>query len=57
MLVREIFIRRLAVAEASLVKDGYVTRQYFYVKCYPIFKSICNRCYMGMHGVVRMILW
>ena len=30
------------IVEALLRRDGHITREFFYRKCYPLFKSVSD---------------
>ena len=42
MEVKKIYEEDLGIAASLLKKDGRVTREFLYKKCYPLFKSIFN---------------
>lgn len=45
MDVKKIYCEDLQIARSLIQRDNVVTRQYFYQKCYPLFKSIFDRYY------------
>lgn len=42
---KQIFYEDLEIARAIIGRDERVTREYFYMKCYPLFKSIYDNYY------------
>lgn len=43
------------VVQAILDRDKYVTRDYFYKKCYPLFKSVYNEYYTDCETCIEFI--
>ena len=50
MDVKRIYFEDLQIAQALIHRDERVTRNYFYRKCYPLFKSIYNSYYTDCAG-------
>lgn len=47
MDVKRTYYEDLHIARALLRRDGVVTRNYFYRRCYPLFRSIFDNYYTG----------
>ena len=45
MEVKRIYYEDLQIAKALIKRDNLVTREYFYQRCYPLFKSIYDNYY------------
>lgn len=45
MIVKQIYYDDLELAKALIKRDDMTTRQFFYRKCYPLFKSIFDNYY------------
>lgn len=52
---KQIFYEDLEIARAIIGRDERVTREYFYKKCYPLFKSIYNNYYTDCATVKELI--
>lgn len=48
---KQIFYEDLEIARAIIGRDERVTREYFYMKCYPLFKSIYDNYYTDCSNV------
>lgn len=44
-----------SVVDAILSRDRKVTQQYFYVKCYPLFKSVYDNYYTDCQSCLELI--
>lgn len=49
------FDEDIAIAQSILKRDGKVTREYLYRKCYPMFKSIYNNYFTDSSDVYEFI--
>lgn len=49
------FTEDIAIAQSILKRDGIVTREYLYKKCYPLFKSIYDNYYTDSNEVREFI--
>lgn len=54
MAIRK-FEEDIAIAKSILKRDGKVTRDFMYRKCYPMFKSIYNNYFMDSSDVHEFI--
>ncbi len=43
------------IVEAILCKDAFVTKEYLYKKCYPLFKAIHSKYYTECENVAELI--
>ena len=50
-----IFTEDLEIARRLIRRDGPLTRDYFYKKCYPLFKSIYDRYYTDCANCLEFI--
>ena len=41
----KIFTEDIQIARALINRDNLITKKFFYVKCYPLFKSIYDKYY------------
>lgn len=55
MKIVKIYKEDLQIAHAILMRDGQATREYMYLKCYPLFKSIYDNYYTDCASVVELI--
>lgn len=55
MVTLKTYTRDLEIARAILMKDGRVTREYMYIKCYPLFKSIYDNYFTDSTCVKEFI--
>lgn len=63
MKVNQIFEEDKSIARALIKRDEKITKQYFYIKCYPLFKSIydnyytdCETCLDFIHEMYVLLL-
>jgi hypothetical protein len=43
------------IVTAILNRDTFVTREFLYKKCYPLFKSIYNRYYTDCENWIELV--
>lgn len=43
------------IVQAILQRDPYVTKEYLYKKCYPLFKSIYDKYYTGCDSWIEFV--
>lgn len=43
------------IAEAIIRRDTFITKEYLYRKCYPLFKSIYDKYYTDCDSVIELI--
>lgn len=55
MVTLKTYTRDLEIARAILMRDGMVTREYMYIKCYPLFKSIYDNYFTDSTCVKEFI--
>ena len=55
MVTLKTYTHDLEIAHAILMRDGMVTREYMYVKCYPLFKSIYDNYFTDSACVKEFI--
>lgn len=55
MSVVKIYTEDLHIAEALIKRDEVVTRNFFYKKCYPLFKSIFDNYHTDCGSVIEFI--
>lgn len=55
MVVISTFEKDLSVAQSILKRDGRVTREFLYGKCYPLFKSIYDGYFTDSNSVYEFI--
>lgn len=47
MRIIRVYDEDLLIAKALINRDERITKQFFYIKCYPLFKSVFDRYYTG----------